>query len=84
MSTTLQLDLPDTAFSALRVSPTEFGRAMRVAASVKWFEAGMLSQSKAAEIAGVSRADFIDELSRFGVSPVQETVDEIQASLSRL
>lgn len=84
MSTTLQLDLPDTAFSALRVSPTEFGRAMRVAASVKWFEAGMLSQSKAAEIAGVSRADFIDALSRFGVSPVQETVDEIQASLSRL
>jgi predicted HTH domain antitoxin len=84
MSTTLQLDLPDTAFSALRVSPTEFGRAMRVAASVKWFEAGMLSQSKAAEIAGVSRADFIDALSRFGVSPLQETVDEIQASLSRL
>ena len=84
MSTTLQLDLPDTAFSALRVSPTEFGRAMRVAASVKWFEAGMLSQSKAAEISGVSRADFIDALSRFGVSPLQETVDEIQASLSRL
>lgn len=84
MSTTLQFDLPDTAFSALRVSPTEFGRAMRVAASVKWFEAGMLSQSKAAEIAGVSRADFIDALSRFGVSPVQETADEIQASLSRL
>lgn len=84
MSTTLELDLPDTAFSALRVSPKEFGQAMRLAASVKWFEAGMLSQSKAAEIAGISRADFIDALSRFEVSPVQETAEELQAALSRL
>jgi predicted HTH domain antitoxin len=83
MSTTLELDLPDTAFSALRVSPKEFGVAMRLAAAVKWFEAGMLSQGKAAEIAGVSRAEFIDALSRFEVSPIQETADELRSSLSR-
>ena len=82
--TTLELDLPDTAFSALRVSPKEFGSAMRLAAAVKWFEAGMLSQGKAAEIAGISRAEFIDALSRFEVSPVQETAAELQGSLSRV
>jgi len=84
MSTTLELDLPDTAFSALRVSPKEFGPAMRLAACVKWFEAGMLSQSKAAEIAGLSRAEFILALSRFEVSPIQETIEDLQSSLNRV
>lgn len=83
MTTTLELDLPNTVFSALRVSPKEFVTAMRLAAAVKWFEAGMLSQGKAAEIAGISRAEFIDALSRFEVSPIQETADELRGSLSR-
>ncbi|MBE2282672.1 MAG: UPF0175 family protein [Prosthecobacter sp.] len=84
MTTTLELDLPDTAFSALRVSPKEFVRELKLAATVKWFEAGMISQSKAAEIAGTSRAEFIQALSRLGVSPVQETPEDLRSSLSRL
>ena len=83
MTTTVELDLPDTAFSALRVSPKEFVHAMRLAAAVKWFEAGMLSQGKAAEVAGVSRAAFIDSLGRFGVTPMQETLPDLKASLAR-
>lgn len=83
MNTTVELELPDTAFSALRVSPSEFVKAMRVAASVKWFEAGMLSQGKAAEVAGITRADFIDALSKFGVSPMQECLENLTASLAR-
>lgn len=84
MTTTLELDLPDTAFSALRVSPKEFARELKLAAAVKWFEAGMISQSKAAEIAGTSRAGFIQALSRFGVSPMQETGEDLRNSVSRL
>lgn len=83
MTTTVELDLPDTAFSALRVSPKEFVEAMRLAAAVKWFEAGMLSQGKAAEVAGVTRAAFIDSLGRYGVTPMQETLSDLKASLTR-
>lgn len=83
MSTTLELEMPDTAFSALRVAPAEFGLAMRIAAAVKWYEVGMVSQGKAAEIAGVSRARFVDELGRFGVSAIQETAEELEGSLQR-
>jgi hypothetical protein len=36
-----------------------------------------LTQGKAAEVAGLSRAGFITELARYGVSPFQETASEI-------
>ena len=74
---TLSIDLPDTAFTALHKGPEEFVREMRIAAAGKWYELGELSQGKAAEIVGVSRAEFIDVLSRFKVSPFQYTADEL-------
>jgi predicted HTH domain antitoxin len=37
----------------------------------------VVSQAKAAEIAGVSRAEFLDALHRFGVTPFQIDVDEL-------
>lgn len=83
MSRQVVMDLPDGAFSAFRVEPAELAREMRLAAAVKWFELGRLSQAKAAEMAGLSRADFIQELARFGVSPIQETVQELAEGLAR-
>jgi predicted HTH domain antitoxin len=51
---------------------------MRLAAAVKWYEMGTVSQSKAAEIASLSRAEFIDALNRFRVSPFQyDSVEEL-------
>jgi predicted HTH domain antitoxin len=71
MSKTLSLEVPDDAFSALRSSPEEFGRELRLAAAIKWYEMERISQGKAAEIAGLSRSAFIEALSRYGVSPIQ-------------
>jgi predicted HTH domain antitoxin len=48
---------------------------MRLAAAVKWYETGQVSQAKAAEIAGISRAEFLAALGRFGVTPFQLTAD---------
>jgi len=78
MPKTLTLELPDDAFSALRQSPEEFGREMRVAAAIKWYELEQISQGKAAEIAGLSRSAFIEALSRYGVSPIQGTADQLE------
>jgi len=35
---------------------------MRVAVAVKWYELGEISQGKAAEVAGLTRVDFINTL----------------------
>src|SRR5437773_12529567 len=80
---TITFDLPDGALSALRLSPTEFVKEMRVAAALLWYSQGELSQSKAAEVAGTSRAEFIDELAHRRIPVVQVTAEELQDEIHR-
>ncbi len=80
---TITFDVPEGALSALRLSPTEFVKEMRVAAALLWYSRGELSQSKAAEIAGTSRAEFIDELSHRRIPVVQVTAEELQDEIHR-
>jgi predicted HTH domain antitoxin len=80
---TVTFDVPEGALSALRLSPTEFVREMRVAAALLWYSQGEISQSKGAEIAGTSRAEFIDELAHRRISVVQATPEELQHEIHR-
>ncbi len=73
----LTLELPRTIFSVLRQEPEQFLREMRLAAAVRWYESQQVSQAKAAEIAGVSRAEFLTALARYDVTPFQVTSDEL-------
>lgn len=79
--TTVTIDLPETVFSALRLAPNEFVKQMRIAAAVQWYAQQQVSQGKAAEIAGLSRAEFLDELFRRKVPAIQVTLEELKKEI---
>jgi predicted HTH domain antitoxin len=77
----ISLELPRGVLSALRQDPVSFVAEMRLAAAVKWYELHRISQAKAAEVAGISRAEFLAALASFDVSPFQYDADEIVAEV---
>ncbi|MDM8560207.1 UPF0175 family protein [Candidatus Parabeggiatoa sp. HSG14] len=73
----VKLEIPIGVFSALKQTPDEFAQNLRIAAAVKWYEKGVVSQAKASEIAGLCREDFIIALGQFGISPFQYSAEEV-------
>ena len=73
----IAFELPEGALAGLRRDPAAFTRELRLAAAIKWYELRQVSQGRAAEIAGLSRAEFLQALSRYGVSPFQESAEEL-------
>lgn len=78
---TIEVTLPDDVFATLRKSPNEVARDVRVAAAVEWYAEGLVSQGRASELAGLSRAEFLDELAKRKVPVIQMTVEELMAEL---
>jgi predicted HTH domain antitoxin len=79
--TTVTIDLPETMFSALRLAPNELVREMRIAAAVQWYAQEMISQEKAAEISGLNRVEFLEELYRRKVPAIQVTLDDLKKEI---
>ncbi len=73
----LQLELPEELFAVMHKNQKEMIDEIRLAAAVKLYEKGSISQERASELAGISRASFIYSLKDYMVSPFQYTADEI-------
>jgi len=78
----IEVTLPEDVFSALRKNPQEVARDVRIAAAVEWYAEGLVSQGKAAELAGLSRVEFLDELAKRKVPVIQMTAEELKAELA--
>jgi predicted HTH domain antitoxin len=81
---TITIELPDTLPPALGASDEEVAREARLALAILWYDRGLISQGKGAEIAGLTRAEFIDELGRANVSAIQTSVEELREEMEQV
>lgn len=75
------LDYDKSLFGTLRLSPTEFAHEVKVASAVQWYFEEMVSQEKAAKLAGLSRIEFLEELHRRRIPACQATMEELKEEI---
>ena len=80
----MELTVAEDILMALNEKPAEFLKNMRTFAAVKFFELGKLSLGKAAELAEMSKLDFIELLSKHGISVYNYPPEELEEDLSNI
>ena len=78
----IRLEIPDTSLSITRESPDEFARSLRIAAAVKWYELGRISQSKAAELIGCNRVELFNHLRDYCVPFLQVSAADLEEEIA--
>jgi predicted HTH domain antitoxin len=73
---TLSFDISDATLHALGASPAEAEARVRLAAAMKLHELGYLSAGAAADLAGISKVEFLHRLAEFGVEAFRMTPEE--------
>ena len=78
---TISIEIPDSILTASHLNPNALVNEMRIAAAIKWYELGCVSQGIGAEVANLSRAEFIAALSDAKVSPFDISDEDLLVEL---
>jgi predicted HTH domain antitoxin len=79
--TQLLVDYPDDLAEAIQLTPEETATQILLMAALKMFELGKLSSGKAAELAGLSRVEFLEACGRYRVSPFNYPAEGLEDEL---
>ncbi len=80
----VQLNLPEGFKQAVHLTAAELESQIRLMAALKMFELGKLSSDKAAELAGVSRVEFLELCGRYRVPVAQYGPGELEREVELL
>lgn len=79
----LQIKYPSELERAVYLTKAEMEQQICLMAALKMFELGKLSFGKAAELAGLSRPDFVEACGRYRVSMFNYPAEEVEAEIKR-
>ncbi len=82
--TTVSIQLPEEVFFFFFRPLAEFVQRMRLAAAIHWYSRAEVSMEKAALIAGLDRADFLEALAREQVDVFEVNMESLQRELDRV
>jgi len=74
----IQIEIPEEVLISLKQTPATLSRELPLLAAIKLFELGKLSSGRAAQLAGISRVEFLTLLGRYQVSSFQLTPEELE------
>ena len=79
---TITVELPEQVQQALNRTPGEMGRDVRLYSALMLYQLGKLSSGMAAQMAGISRVEFLNLCGEYGISVFQYTPEELAAELA--
>ncbi len=74
----LELEIPDSVAVAEKMDATALGNHLRLMAAMKLYELGHLSSGGAAELAGMSRVEFLGRAGDYRVFPFAAELEELE------
>lgn len=79
---TVSIEVPEQVEQALNRTSEELGRDVRLYAALMLFQLGKLSSGMAAQMAGITRVEFLNLCGEYGISVFQYTPEELAAELA--
>jgi len=75
----ISIEIPESILVAEKTDEVSFAKELRVLAAVKLYEMGRLSSGRAAELAGMSRVEFLMNLGRYKVFPFASELSDLES-----
>jgi predicted HTH domain antitoxin len=77
----VHLEIPEETLISLKTDSESFGRDLKLLAAVKLFELGKLSSGRAAQLADMTRVEFLLALRSYQVAPFRLAEEDLRQDI---